>query len=116
MDEVTSLEFAAKTTQEISLKCFLHTSDRVVALGIVQGFMARRTLADGIRGGQLQTVRAQLQLLDEKNLLENTNIFSNGDNYSDKKNTSMSRFGIKWHLNHILYPHFHFNMGSGTEY
>ena len=48
MDESAADEFEEQTRLEIEQKHFLHESDRKVALGIVNGYKAKRILGDAI--------------------------------------------------------------------
>merc|ERR1712150_35923 len=53
---------------ELGTKHFLHDSDRAVAMGIFQSFLARRVLSDAIYQKDVDEVRRHLALLVEKGL------------------------------------------------
>ena len=73
LDHAAVLKLENKAIHEISIKSFLHESDRVVASGIICGSMAKRALADAIRRSDIPVIRTKLNLLKGRNLLPSLN-------------------------------------------
>ena len=69
MGEIAAAKFEERTRAEISSKHFFHDSDRTVALGIVQGFMAKRILADAIKQRDIEVIVKQIASLRDTGLL-----------------------------------------------
>lgn len=68
MDRSTAKLFKDRTHAELRRKFFLHDSDRQVALGIISGFLIKRTLVDAIKQMRLEEVESLLSELSCDNL------------------------------------------------
>merc|ERR1712113_657019 len=65
---LSAASFEDEICKDVEAKHFLHESDRSVAKGIVQGYVAKRVLLDTIRAGNTEEVKRLLADLEDRGL------------------------------------------------